>query len=136
MSADDFHAAVIEEFRANRGSVGGPLEGTPMLLLHHVGARSGTSRVTPVSYLRDGERYTVFALNIGGRANPGWYHNLIASPRTTIEVGADTVDVVASEATGDERERLLRASADVNPQISEYAAKVHRRIPVIVLTPA
>ncbi|HEY1592786.1 MAG TPA: nitroreductase family deazaflavin-dependent oxidoreductase, partial [Solirubrobacteraceae bacterium] len=134
-SPGDFHAAVIEEFRANDGRVGGPLEGTPLLLLHSAGAKSGASRVTPVAYLRDGGRYVVFALNIGSSGNPGWYHNLTANPRTAIEVGADTLPVVASEATGEERERLFTASAEMNPQINAYAARVERRIPVIVLTP-
>ncbi len=134
-SPGDFHERVIEEFRANDGKVGGALDGKPLLLLHHLGAKSGASRVNPVAYLRDGDRYVVFGLAIGSPTNPAWYHNLIANPRTTVEVGTDTIAVVASEAVGEERERLVRASATVDAQIIAYVAQSDRQIPVIVLTP-
>jgi deazaflavin-dependent oxidoreductase (nitroreductase family) len=134
-SPQDFNAQIIEEFRANQGRVGGMFEGTPVLLLHHVGAKTGTSRVNPVVYMPDGNRYVVFASKAGAPTNPGWYHNLKAHPNITIEVGADTVEVVVSEATGEERERLFRAQVERSPQFGEYQAKTKRVIPVIVLTP-
>jgi deazaflavin-dependent oxidoreductase (nitroreductase family) len=134
-SPDDFNARIIDEFRANEGRVGGPFEGGTLLLLHHVGARTGTARVNPLMYNRDGDRYVIFASKAGAPTNPGWYHNLIADPNTTIEVGTDTIDVVASEATGDERDRLYNAQAERSPQFAEYQAKTDRLIPVVVLTP-
>ena len=135
-SPTDFNARIIDEFRANEGRVGGPFEGTPLLLLHHTGARSGKSRVNPLAYHSDGGRYVVFASKGGAPANPDWYHNLRAHPTVTIEVGTDTIDVLAAEATGEERERLFREQAERLPQFAEYQLRTERAIPVIVLTPA
>ncbi len=135
-SPDDFNARIIEDFRANEGRVGGPFEGGTLLLLHHVGARTGTPRVNPLMYNRDGDRYVVFASKAGAPTNPDWYHNLKANPNTTVEVGTDTIDVVASEATGDERDRLYNAQAELRPQFAEYQSKTDRVIPVVVLTPS
>lgn len=134
-SASDFNAQIIEEFRANHGRVGGRFENMPLLLLHHVGARSGQPRVNPVAYQRDGERYVIFASKAGAPSNPGWYHNLKAHPEVTIEVGDETLDVVASEAQGEERERLFRAQAERSPQFAEYQQGTERVIPVMLLTP-
>jgi deazaflavin-dependent oxidoreductase (nitroreductase family) len=135
-SPDDFNARIIEEFRANEGRVGGPFDGGTLLLLHHAGARTGTPRVNPLMYNRDGDRYVVFASKAGAPTNPDWYHNLKANPNTTVEVGTDTIDVVASEATGDERDRLYNAQAELRPQFAEYQSKTDRVIPVVVLTPS
>jgi deazaflavin-dependent oxidoreductase (nitroreductase family) len=134
-SPQDFNARVIEEFRANQGRVGGPFEGGTLLLLHHDGAKSGTHRVTPVMYMADDGRYVIFASKGGAPTNPDWYHNLKANPNTHIEAGTDTLEVVASEATGEERERLFNAQAERMPQFREYAERTDRTIPVIVLTP-
>jgi deazaflavin-dependent oxidoreductase (nitroreductase family) len=133
-SPTDFNAKIIEEFRANGGRVGGMFEALPLLLLHHTGAKSGTSRINPLAYQSDDGRYIVFASKAGAPTNPDWYHNLKAHPRASIEVGTATIDVVASEATGEERDRLYRAQAERMPQFAEYAAKTERAIPVIILT--
>jgi deazaflavin-dependent oxidoreductase (nitroreductase family) len=134
-SPADFNDQIIEEFRANEGRVGGMFEGSSLLLLHHTGAKSGKSRINPLGYLSDGGRYVVFASKAGAPTNPDWYHNLKARPSVTIEVGTDTIDVVASEATGKERERLYRTQAERVPQFAEYEKQAERVIPVIVLTP-
>ena len=134
-SRDEANARIIEEFRANEGRVGGAFQGIPLLLLHHTGAKSGTRRINPVAYLADDGRYVVIASRGGAPANPAWYHNLIAHPDVTIEVGTDTVDVVASEARGEERERLYRAQTERIPQFAQYQKRTQRMIPVIVLTP-
>ena len=131
----DFNAQVIEEFRANDGRVGGRFEGMPLLLLHHTGARTGQRRVNPVAYLSDGGRYVLIASKGGAPTHPAWYHNLKANPHDKIEVGTDTIDVVAREATGEERERLFLTQAGRFPQFAEYEANTTRTIPVIVLTP-
>jgi len=135
-SPADFNASVIAEFRANDGRVGGMFEDMPLLLLHHTGAKSGTERVNPLAYLLDDGRYVIIASKGGAPTNPDWYHNLKANPRAKIEVGADTFDVVASEASGEERDRLYRAQAERLPQFADYEAGTARTIPVIVLTPA
>jgi deazaflavin-dependent oxidoreductase (nitroreductase family) len=136
MTAAEFNAQVIEEFRANDGRVGGMFEGTPLLLVHHTGAKSGVKRVTPVGYLRHEGRYAIFASNGGAPSDPAWTRNLRAHPHTRIEVGSEELDVVAEEATGEERERLFALGAARFPQLDEYARKTARIIPVIVLTPA
>ena len=134
-SQQDFNAQIIEEFRANQGQVGGPFEGATLLLLYHVGARSGKDRVNPLVYNRDGDRYVVFASKAGAPTNPDWYHNLKANPNVTIEVGTDTIEVAVSEASGDERDRLFDAQVKRSPQFGEYQRKTDRTIPVILLTP-
>jgi deazaflavin-dependent oxidoreductase (nitroreductase family) len=135
-SPPDFNAQVIDEFRSNGGRVGGMFETMPLLLLHHTGAKSGQSRVNPVAYLKDGDRYVIFASNGGAPTNPGWYHNLKADPNVKIEVGSDTLGVVAGEATGHERERLYDAQVQRVPTFADYQEKTDRQIPVLVLTPA
>ena len=134
-SMQDFNAQIIDEFRANEGRVGGPFEGATLLLLHHVGARSGKDRITPLVYNRDGDRYVVFASKAGAPTNPDWYHNLKANPNVTIEVGTDTIEAVANEADGELRDRLFEAQVERSPQFGEYQSKTDRLIPVIVLTP-
>jgi len=130
---DDFNKGVIEEFRANGGRVGGPFEGAPLLLLTTVGAKSGAARTTPLMYLPDGERLVIFASKAGAPTNPAWYHNLLANPSATIEVGSDTFDVDVSVATGEERERLFNQQSELMPQFADYAQKTTRQIPVVVL---
>jgi deazaflavin-dependent oxidoreductase (nitroreductase family) len=131
----DFNARIIEEFHANEGRVGGPFEGATLLLLHHTGARSGKDRINPLVYSRDGDRYVVFASKAGAPTNPDWYHNLKANPNVKIEVGTETLEAVAQEATGEERDRLFRAQVERSPQFGEYESKTDRVIPVMVLTP-
>ncbi|HEX3517833.1 MAG TPA: nitroreductase family deazaflavin-dependent oxidoreductase [Solirubrobacteraceae bacterium] len=133
-SPADFNAQVIEEFRANEGVVG-MLGGMPVLLLHHTGAKSGTGRVNPLAYMQDGGRYVIFASKAGAPTNPDWYYNLKAHPDVKIEVGTDTIEATATEATGEERERLFSTQAENMPQFAEYAQKTDRVIPVIILTP-
>jgi deazaflavin-dependent oxidoreductase (nitroreductase family) len=132
---DDFNRAIIEEFRANDGKVGGPFEGAPVLLLTATGAKSGQRRTTPVVYLPDGDRLVIFASKGGAPTNPGWYHNLRANPSATVEVGTDTVDVDAVVTEGDERDRLFRKQAALYPQFADYEQKTTRQIPVIALQP-
>ncbi len=132
----EYNAKVIDEFRANEGRVGSTWEATPLLLLHHIGAKSGVSRVNPVAYLPDDRRYLIWAANGGAPNNPDWHHNLMAQPNTRIEVGSETIDVVAEEATGAERERLFARATERYPQLAEVAGKTARVIPIIVLTPS
>lgn len=135
-SPNDFNTQVIDEFRSNDGVVGGMFEGMPLLLLHHTGARSGAARVAPLVYLADDGRYAIFASKGGAPTNPDWYHNLKAHPEVTIEVGTDTLEAVAEEITGDERDRLYAIQAERFDNFAEYARTAgDRTIPVIALTP-
>lgn len=136
MSMADFNQQVITEFRDNEGVVGGMFEGMPLLLLHHVGAKSGTPRIAPLVYMADGDRYVIFASKAGAPENPSWYHNLMAHPQTKIEVGTEVIDVVASELTGEEREDVYARQAQLAPQFAEYQTKTTRKIPVVALVPS
>ena len=129
----DFNRAIIEEFRAHGGRVGGPFEGTPVLLLSTIGAKSGEARTTPVVYLKDGERMIIFASKAGAPENPAWYHNLRANPSVTVEVGNERLDADAVVLTGEERDRLFNRQAELHPQFEDYARRTSRLIPVIAL---
>jgi len=132
---NDFNAQVIEEFRANGGTAGGIFEGKPLLLLHNVGAKSGTEYVTPLVYLGDDGRTFIFASKGGAPNHPGWFHNLKANPDVSIEIGGDTKEVVAVELTGEDRARIFEIQKEQQPQFAEYEAATDRQIPVIELAP-
>jgi len=130
---NDFNARIIEEFRANKGVVGGPFAGRNMLLLTTKGAKSGIVRTTPLVYSRDGDRLVIIASKGGAPSHPAWYHNLKAHPEVTVEVGTETFNVRAAEATGTERDRLYQQQAAEMPAFNEYQQKTSRKIPVVVL---
>jgi len=130
-----WNARTIAEFHRNHGKVGGPFEGAPLLLLHHIGARSGKSRINPVMYLRDGDRYIIFASKGGADSNPDYYYNIKAHPDIQIEVGDETIDVRAEEITGLERDRLFARQASLYPAFGEYQRGTKRTIPVVALIP-
>jgi deazaflavin-dependent oxidoreductase (nitroreductase family) len=133
---NDWNLRIIDEFRANAGQLGGQFEGAPMLLLHSVGAKSGLERVNPMMYQADGENYAVFASKAGAPTNPDWFHNLVANPSASIEVGNRTVAVVARVTQSDERERLWSRQKELYPGFADYEAQTSRQIPVVVLEPA
>ncbi len=131
----DWNRGVIEEFRANEGKVKA-FARQPLLLLTHTGARTGTRRTNPLAYFRDGDRYVVVASKGGAPTNPDWYHNLLANPKASIEVGVEELDVIADPASADEREGLWNMITERNPAFKEYEAKTTRTIPLVILTPA
>jgi deazaflavin-dependent oxidoreductase (nitroreductase family) len=133
--AEDYNARIVAEFRANRGRVGGNFEGAPLLLLHSTGARTGREIVKPMMFLRDGDRYLVFASKGGAPENPAWYHNLVAHPDAEIEVGAETIPVRAEVLAGEERDRKYAEQAALYPGFAEYQQKTDRVIPVVALVP-
>lgn len=131
----DWNTHIMDEFRANAGKVGGPFEGSPMLILHTTGARSGREHMNPLVYQSDGDRLVVFASKGGAPNHPDWYHNLAANPDVTIEVGTETLAKRARIATGDERERLWTRQKQLMPGFADYQAKTTRQIPVVILEP-
>jgi deazaflavin-dependent oxidoreductase (nitroreductase family) len=131
----NWNDAIIGEFRANGGKVGGPFEGAPLLLLHTVGKKTGQERVHPVMYREVPGGFAVFASKAGAPNNPDWYHNLVASPRVTAEIGTGTVPLVARTAEGEERERIWSLHKAAYPGFAEYEQKTTRQIPVIILEP-
>jgi deazaflavin-dependent oxidoreductase (nitroreductase family) len=130
-----WNARIIEEFRRNEGRVGGPFEEATMLLLHTEGARTGLPRVNPLVYLPDGDRYVVFASKGGAPTNPDWYHNLLAHPDVTVEVGTQTIRAHARVISGPERDELYARQVERRPAFAEYERKTTRVIPAIALEP-
>src|SRR4029453_8363744 len=129
----DWNTAIIDEFRANAGKVGGNFEGAPMLILHTTGAKTGQERVNPLVYQAVGDDIAIFASKGGAPDNPDWFHNLRAHPDVTIEIGTETVPMQARVAEGDEHERIWSRQKELMPGFADYEAKTSRVIPVVVL---
>jgi len=130
----EWNQAVVEEFRANGGEVGGRFTGRNLLLLHTFGRKKGDERINPLAYVRDGDRFVVIASKGGADAHPDWYYNLIAHPDVTIEVGTKSVQVHATETQEPERSRLYEKMVEMMPAFAGYREKTTRVIPVFILT--
>src|SRR5256885_15339556 len=101
-SRAQFNQDIIDQFRANDGEIKeGMFKGAPILLLTTRGAKSGTTYTTPLAYTRDGNRLVIIASKGGAPSNPGWYHNLVANPTVTVEVGPEKFEAKALVAQGD-----------------------------------
>jgi deazaflavin-dependent oxidoreductase (nitroreductase family) len=131
---NDFNQKIIAEFRANAGKVGGPFEGATVLLLHSTGAKSGAERINPLVYLPDGDHWVIIASKGGAPKHPDWYHNLVAHPDASIEVGTDTIDVEAKLVTGLERDELYARQVARFATFGDYEKSTTRKIPVFRLT--
>jgi deazaflavin-dependent oxidoreductase (nitroreductase family) len=131
---NDWNQSIIAEFRANAGKVGGRFAGRTLLLLHTLGAKSGQERVNPVVYFEDGDRLVIIASKGGAPTHPAWYHNLLAHPQVTVEVGTEQFLVLAAVAPEPERTRLYGRMVEIMPGFAEYQQKTTRVIPVITLT--
>jgi deazaflavin-dependent oxidoreductase (nitroreductase family) len=129
----DWNRQIIEAFRENGGKVGGMWEGKPLLLLTTTGAKSGQRRTNPLMYLREGDRLMIFASKAGAPTSPDWYHNLLAHPQVTFEVGEEKFEATAKVITGEERDRIYAKQAQLFPQFADYQSKTNRKIPVVVL---
>jgi deazaflavin-dependent oxidoreductase (nitroreductase family) len=129
-----FNAGIVEDFRAHQGTITfGRFAGRKLLLLTTTGAKSGEPRTTPLAFTRDGERYVVIASKGGSLTNPDWYHNLVAHPQVSVEVGQERFLAVARVALGAERERLFAAQAALMPGFAQYQRQTPREIPVVIL---
>jgi F420H(2)-dependent quinone reductase len=127
------HTAV---YRLTGGLVGHHVPGAPpMLLLDHVGAKSGKKRTTPLAYLEDGQDIVIVASKGGHPRNPAWFHNLVANPNTTIQVGSKRRPVHARVAQGEERERLWERVVELYGGYRDYQRRTDRQIPLVVLEP-
>ena len=132
-SPNDWNQAVIAEFRANSGKVGGQFAGAPLLLLTTTGAKTGRRLTSPLMYNTEEDRLLIFASKAGAPTNPAWYHNLVANTKVTLEVGAETFDATATVLHGEERDRLFARHAAQYPGFADYQANTTRTIPVIAL---
>lgn len=127
------NAPVIEEFRANGGKVGGRWEGGRLLLLGTTGAKSGAKRVTPMTYLPEDDVLYVFASKAGADVHPDWYHNLVANPDVTVEVGTESYEAVATPLERADRDRVYAAQSELAPGFKTYQDGTTRIIPVVAL---
>ena len=131
-----FNAAIVEEFRANGGKVGGPFEGGTLLLLHTTGAKSGQPRLSPLAYLAVEGKMLIVGSYAGAPKDPAWVHNLRAKPTAHIEVGNDAYDVNVRELPDDERDAAYPKIVEAAPVFAEYQANTTRSIPLFELTRA
>jgi deazaflavin-dependent oxidoreductase (nitroreductase family) len=125
---------VVAEFRVQGGQVGGYHASMQLLLLTTTGARTGQRRAVPLTYVPDGDRYIVTAGNAGSDRHPAWYHNLMANPEATVEVGGEAFSAVAVIADEPGREALYALFAAAYPVADDYQAQTARQIPVVILT--
>ncbi len=129
----DYNNQLIEEFRANRSKFEGP-GARPLLLLTTTGAKSGQHYTTPMMYIPNGDRLLVIASNIGAPKHPDWYHNLVAHPEVTVEVGTETYEATAIVTQGTERQQLWTWIIEQYPFFADHQTKTTRQIPIIALT--
>jgi len=124
-------------YQRTGGRLGHTIPGVPgkMLLLDHVGAKSGTKRTSPLLYVRDGEDLVIVASKGGFPKHPAWYHNLLANPDTTVQVGPQHLPVHARVAKPAERERLWKLAVAGYHGYEDYKARTDREIPLVVLEP-
>jgi deazaflavin-dependent oxidoreductase (nitroreductase family) len=123
-------------YRLTGGLIGHRFPGAPpSLLLDHVGAKSGTKRTSPLTYLRDGDDFVIVASKGGHPSNPGWFYNLRVNPDTTIQVGSKRRPVHAREANPEERTRLWPKVVEIYSGYAGYQKRTDREIPLVILEP-
>jgi deazaflavin-dependent oxidoreductase (nitroreductase family) len=132
----EWNRKMVEEFRANGGKPGGPFAGSPLLLLHTVGARTGQERINPLMYqdLMDG-KVAVFATANGAPAHPDWYYNLVVNPNVNAEIGTESHRFRAYTAIGEEREEVWSRQKRDFPSFADFEEITVRQIPVVILEP-
>ena len=131
----EFTDNVVAEFRANDGHVGGDLAATPIILIHHIGARTRIERVTPLAYSSQaGGRLVIAASNGGSPKHPTWYYNLKAHPTIKVELGSETFTALAKEVTGAAHAELWPKLVAASPALKRFQALTTRRIPLFTLT--
>lgn len=113
--------------------MGGFFEDKPLLLLHHRGAKSGKARVTPLVYQQLSEGYAIFASKGGAPRHPAWFHNIVANPEVSVEVGSERVDLIARVVEGSERKAIWEEQKRRYAFFADYETKTDREIPVVVL---
>ena len=130
----DYNQQVIAEFRSNEGVVGGHHTGRKLLVLHTTGAKSGKHRETPLVTMNNADGNCFIIASAGGSPkHPAWYHNLIAHPEVSIEVGTEKYDAIARVAEEPDRTQLYRQIAAKYDFFNTYEREAGRIIPVIVL---
>jgi deazaflavin-dependent oxidoreductase (nitroreductase family) len=132
----EWNRKMVEEFRANGGKPGGPFAGSPLLLLHTIGARTGQERINPLMYqdLMNG-KVAVFATANGAPTHPDWYFNLVVNPNVNAEIGIESRRFRAYTAFGEEREQVWSRQKQRFPSFADFDEMTDRQIPVVILEP-
>ena len=129
----DWNQAIIDEFRANNGKVGGYFAGANCCCSTR-GAKTGQARTNPLVYVSDGDRLVIIASKSGADSSPDWYYNLLANPMVTVELGNEQFQARATPVTEEpERSRLYAKMVEHRPGFAEYEQKTSRKIPAIIL---
>ena len=131
----DYNAPIIQEFRANRGKVGGFFEGAALLILHTKGRKTGRPQTVVLNHLQEGDRFVVYGTKGGAPTDPDWVANVLADDSPTIEVGTETIPVRAVQIHGSERDELYATQVERRPVFGTYPEKTSRVIPVSALEP-
>jgi len=130
---DAMNREVIRQFRETGGKADGAFTGKPLVLVHHIGAKSGVERIAPLVPLLTDDRIYVFASKGGADTDPDWYRNLVANPHVTVELGTERFSATARTLTGSERDAIYAAQCAVEPQFADYQRRTKRLIPVVEL---
>lgn len=126
--------AHVALYRASRGRLGAKLKGVDVLLLDHVGRKSGRRRTHPLLYLRDGDDVVIVASKGGSPTDPAWWLNLKANPVTQVQIGGERIDVRARQASPEEKARLWPRAVDAWPDYAAYQERTEREIPLAILS--
>ena len=133
LDTPEWHDDVVDQFRRTGGTV--EHYGRILVLLHHHGAKSGAERVTPIVGIADGDDWLIAASRRGAPKNPSWFYNVLGHPDVTIETPEEgTVEVVATQLLGTERDEGWSRFTNLSPVFAQYQAKTSRLIPVLRLT--
>jgi deazaflavin-dependent oxidoreductase (nitroreductase family) len=125
------HTAI---YRLSNGLIGHRVPGQPpVLLLDHVGAKSGKKRTSPLVYIEVGDDVMIVASKGGNPKHPAWFHNLKANPDTTVQIGSEKRPVRARVATAEERKRLWPKAVEVYSGYDGYQKRTDRQIPLVLL---
>ena len=131
-----FTQAHVRAYRTTGGRIGHRYKGAPVALVDHVGRKSGKHRTSPLIYIADGDNVVIVASFGGARRDPVWWPNLKASPRTTVQVGSERRNVVARQATPEEKQRLWPQLVSIYAPYEDYQRRTERDIPVVLHEPA
>lgn len=131
-----FTTANVVLYRRSGGRLGNSIKGAPVLLLEHVGRKSGRVRTAPLLYMRDGAGLVIVASRGGSDAMPAWWLNLQASPTTTVQIGIERRRVAARKASAEEKAELWPRLVDMYGDYEIYQRRTEREIPVVILSPA
>jgi deazaflavin-dependent oxidoreductase (nitroreductase family) len=131
----NFTQAHVRAYRASGGRIGRSFKGAPVALVDHVGRKSGKRYTSPLIYAMDGDDVVIVASFGGARRDPVWWPNLKAHPRTSVQIGGERREVVARQATPEEKQRLWPKMVSIYAPYEEYQGRTDRDIPVVLLEP-